>query len=355
MAGGVGSRFWPVSRNATPKQFLDILGTGRSFLQATVDRFKRIIPAENILIVTSNQYKELIKEQVPDIPDDNVLLENRKRNTAPCIAYATYKLFKKSPDATVVVSPADHLILNEETFLETIKTALEYASTTDELFTIGIKPTRPETQYGYIQSSRINPKVVNGHAAYAVKTFTEKPNLEMAKVLVKSGEFLWNSGIFVWNLKTIKREMERYLPDVAQLFSDITPYYGTPQEQEKVNEVYDGCASISIDYGIMEKTSHIWVFEASFGWSDLGTWESLYAHNTSDADGNMVKADYQLVEETKNSILVTNEKDKLVVVKGLENYMVISTKDVLLVCPRGDKALKGILADLTINNLSDFQ
>lgn len=355
MAGGVGSRFWPVSRNAVPKQFLDILGTGRSFLQATVDRFRQIIPAENILIVTSKQYNDLIREQVPEIPQENILLENRKRNTAPCIAYATYKLYKKNPDATVVVTPADHLILNENNFLDTIKTALEYAEKTSELFTIGIKPTRPETQYGYIQSSHTNPTVVNGHAAYAVKTFTEKPTLEMAKVLVKSGEFLWNAGIFVWNLKTIKEELEKYLPDVAQLFNDLTPYYGTPQEQDKIDETYDGCTSISIDYGVMEKTQKIKVFESSFGWSDLGTWESLYAYNQKDKDGNMVKAENSLVEETKNCILVTNEGGKLVVVKGLENFMVISTKDVLLVCPRDEKAHKGLLADLAINNLSKFQ
>ena len=203
MAGGVGSRFWPVSRYAHPKQFLDILGTGRSFLQTTVDRFKRIVPVENILIVSAKQYEGLIAQQVPEIPKDNVLLENRKRNTAPCIAYATYKLYKKDPSATVVVTPADHLILNEDVFLETVETVLNHACTSDALFTLGIKPTRPETQYGYIQANKAKAEIVSGHASYQVKTFTEKPDLEMAKVLFSSGEFLWNSGIFIWNLKTI--------------------------------------------------------------------------------------------------------------------------------------------------------
>ncbi|MBO4691499.1 MAG: mannose-1-phosphate guanylyltransferase [Bacteroidales bacterium] len=354
MAGGVGSRFWPVSRNARPKQFLDILGTGRSFLQATVDRFKKIVPPENILIVSAQQYKELISEQVPEIPQENVLLESRKRNTAPCIAYATYKLYKKDPDAAVVVTPADHLILNEELFLETVDTVLTNASQSDNLFTLGIKPTRPETQYGYIQANKARAKVVNGHASYQVKTFTEKPDAEMAKVLYESGEFLWNSGIFIWSLKSIKRELETHLPDLATSFSEINDFFYTPKEQEKVDEIYSQCDAISIDYGLMEKTSVCWVFEASFGWSDLGTWESLYVQNNKDEKGNMVVAPSSMLTEVKNSIIVTDEKDKLVVVKGMENYMIISTKDVLLVCPRDEKEFKALTAELAINNLSKY-
>lgn len=354
MAGGVGSRFWPVSRNARPKQFLDILGTGRSFLQATVDRFKKIIPPENILIVSAQQYKELISEQVPEIPAENVLLESRKRNTAPCIAYATYKLYKKDPDAAVVVTPADHLILNEDLFLETVDTVLTTACQSDNLFTLGIKPTRPETQYGYIQANKASAKVVNGHTSYQVKTFTEKPDAEMAKVLYESGEFLWNSGIFIWSLKSIKRELETHLPDLAASFSEIMDFFYTPKEQEKVDEIYSGCDSISIDYGLMEKTSVCWVFEASFGWSDLGTWESLYVHYNKDDNGNLVNAPSSMLVDVKNSIVATNEKDKLMVVKGMENFMIISTKDVLLVCPRDEKEFKALTAELTINNLSKY-
>lgn len=354
MAGGVGSRFWPVSRNARPKQFLDILGTGRSFLQATVDRFKKIIPPENILIVSAQQYKELISEQVPEIPAENVLLESRKRNTAPCIAYATYKLYNKDPNAAVVVTPADHLILNEELFLETVDTVLTTACQSDNLFTLGIKPTRPETQYGYIQANKASAKVVNGHTSYQVKTFTEKPDAEMAKVLYESGEFLWNSGIFIWSLKSIKRELETHLPDLAASFSEIMDFFYTPKEQEKVDEIYSGCDSISIDYGLMEKTSVCWVFEASFGWSDLGTWESLYVHYNKDDNGNLVNAPSSMLVDVKNSIVATNEKDKLMVVKGMENFMIISTKDVLLVCPRDEKEFKALTAELTINNLSKY-
>lgn len=355
MAGGVGSRFWPISRNNYPKQFLDILGTGRSFLQSTVDRFKKIIPVENILVVSSLQYKELIEKQIPEIPTENILLESRKRNTAPCIAYATYKLYKKDPSASVVVSPSDHLILNEEKFLNTINVALDHAALTDKLFTLGIKPTRPETQYGYIQMNVSNKKTIGDEIAYQVKTFTEKPNYDMAKVLFESGEFLWNSGIFVWSLESIKREMELHLPEIAHSFSDLSPYYYTPDEQPRVNDAYDGIDAISIDYGVMEKTSKTWVFEASFGWSDLGTWDSLYAQSLKDDRGNLVKVRENLIEDVDNSIIMSNEENKLMVVKGLKDYMIISTKDVLMVCPRADKDFKAILSDLVVNDLTKFQ
>ncbi len=354
MAGGVGSRFWPVSRNAHPKQFLDILGSGRSFLQATVDRFSKIVPTENILIVSSKQYEKLIIEQVPQIPKENILLESLKRNTAPCIAYATYKLYKKDKDAAVVVTPADHLILNEDVFLETTETVLNHACNSDCLFTLGIKPTRPETQYGYIQANKATAEIVGGHASYQVKTFTEKPDLEMAKVLYSSGEFLWNSGIFVWNLRTIKAELEAYLPDIAASFADIAEYYYTEKEQQKVDEIYEGCASVSIDYGVMEKTLRCRVFEASFGWSDLGTWESLYALGKKDSSGNLVNAGKKMLSDVKNSIVVSSAPDKLMVIKGLENFIVINTPDVLLVCPRDEKQIKAITADLAIGNLGEF-
>ncbi len=354
MAGGVGSRFWPVSRNAHPKQFLDILGTGRSFLQATVDRFSKIIPAENILIVSAKQYEGLIAEQVPQIPRENVLLESHKRNTAPCIAYATYKLFKKVPDATVVVSPADHLILNEDIFLETIETAMEYAANSDSLITLGIKPTRPETQYGYIQANKAKAEVIKGHACYQVKTFTEKPDAEMAKVLFSSGEFLWNSGIFVWNLKTVKKELETHLPDIAASFSDIAEYYYTDLEQKKVDEIYEACMAISIDYGVMEKTDRCRVFEASFGWSDLGTWESIYAQGDKDKAGNLINTSKVLIEDVSDSIIVSAERDKLMVVKGLKNFIVITTDDVLLICPRDEKQIKALTADLKLNKFGEY-
>ncbi len=355
MAGGIGSRFWPVSRNARPKQFLDILGTGSSFLQETFRRFEKIIPADNILIVTSEQYRDLVKEQLPMMKDENILLEPYRRNTAPCIAYATYKLYKKNPRATVVVAPSDHLILNEDIFLNTISNALEYASCHNELFTLGIKPTRPETGYGYIQTNSGEKMEVNGNVAYGVKTFTEKPNAELAKVLVESGEFLWNSGIFIWNLETIKGELERHLPEVANSFKDGAEVYYTPAEDEFIKGVYEACNGISIDYGVMEKTDKSWVFEASFGWSDLGTWQSLYYQSEKDANGNMIKADVVMADDLKESLVVTDKSGKLVVIKGLENYMVVDTDDVLLICPRNEVAFKNVITDLTVNEMNRYQ
>lgn len=356
MAGGIGSRFWPISRNAVPKQFLDILGVGCSFLQQTFNRFSKIVPAENIIVVTSEIYRNLVKEQLPMIQDDNLLLEPHRRNTAPCIAYATYKLAKKNPNATVVVAPSDHLILNEDIFLNTISTALEYASVNDELLTLGIQPTRPETGYGYIQANKLKAKEINGQKVYNVKTFTEKPNKELAKVLVNSGEFLWNSGIFVWNLKTIMSELERYLPEIAISFKDGMFAYYTINEQDYIKGIYESCNGISIDYGVMEKTDKSWVFEASFGWSDLGTWESLYAQSIKDGKGNMVKvAGDSLIDRTDNSIIVSNEKEKLVVVKGLSGFMVVETDDVLMICPRDEVAFKNIITDLTVNELNRYQ
>ena len=355
MAGGIGSRFWPVSRNGKPKQFLDILGTGKSFLQQTFDRFEKIVPADHILVVTSALYEDLVKEQLPRIKEENILLEPYRRNTAPCIAYATYKLYKKVPDATVVVAPSDHLIRNEEVFLNTIRCALEYAGEHNELFTLGISPDRPETGYGYIQTNRSNFKSIGGHTVYSVKTFTEKPDKELAKVLVESGEFLWNSGIFIWNLRTIKEEMEKHLPDISGPFSDAMPYYYTDKENGYIQEIYEACNGISIDYGVMEKTDKSWVFEASFGWSDLGTWESLYSHWKKDSGGNMVQAPENMIEEVKGSIIVSNEKNKLVVVKGLENYMVVNTDDVLMICPKDEVSFKNVITDLAVNEHSKYQ
>jgi Mannose-1-phosphate guanylyltransferase len=355
MAGGVGSRFWPVSRNSKPKQFLDFLGVGSSFLQQTFNRFAKVVPAENILIVTSEQYSDLVKEQLPNINPDNILLEPYRRNTAPCIAYATYKLQKKNPNATVVVAPSDHLIFEEDVFLHTIEKALEEASTVNDLFTLGIKPTRPETGYGYIQTNQATKKSIEGINAFSVKTFTEKPDLELAKVLVESGEFLWNSGIFVWNLKAISAELEKHLPDIANPFKDGIPYYYTANETDYIKGIYEACNGISIDYGVMEKTDKSWVFEATFGWTDLGTWESLYLHASKDEEGNLKSIGDNIIEGVSNSIVVSSEKEKLIVVKGLDNYMVVNTNDVLLICPRSDKEFKNVIADLAANELTKYQ
>lgn len=355
MAGGVGSRFWPVSRNEMPKQFLDILGVGKTFLQMTVDRFAKIVPMENILIVTAAKYSDLIARQLPDLPSENVLLEPYKRNTAPCIAYATYKLISRNPEATVVVSPSDHFILDEALFLDTISTVLNYASSNDQLFTIGIKPTSPNVNYGYIQANKRSSFEFNGHKGYAVKTFTEKPDAELAKVFLDSGEFLWNSGIFVWNLKTIKGELEACLPKVASMFADGKDVYYTDAEAAFINKVYEDSTTISIDYGVMEKTKKAYVFEGLFGWSDLGTWQSLYEQTPhKDADGNAVRAAQSILTKVSGSIIHEAVGSKLIVVKGLEDYMVVDTPDVLMICPRDDASVKEILVDLNVNDKEGY-
>ena len=354
MAGGVGSRFWPVSRNARPKQFLDILGIGKSFLQMTYDRFARIVPRENILVVTSSAYVDMVREHLPDMPENNILAEPYRRNTAPCIAYAASRIKHLNPDATMVVAPSDHFISNEALFIDTITSALNYASGKDELFTLGIDPTRPETGYGYIQCSMKESRTVDGNIAYKVKTFTEKPNKDLAQVFVESGEFLWNSGIFVWNAATICRALERWLPEIYYLFKDGDKYYGTPQEQDFITRIYEDCPAISIDYGVMEKTSRAWVFQASFGWSDLGTWESLFLHADKDGNDNLVKCADSMIDSTTGSVIVSHEKDKLVVVKGISNYLIVNTDDVLMICPRDDAKFKEVITDLAVNEKSKY-
>lgn len=350
MAGGVGSRFWPVSRNSKPKQFLDILGVGRTFLQMTFDRFSEIVPSENILVVTSEQYKGLVAEQLPQLKGDHILLEPFMRNTAPCIAYATYKIYAKNPEATVVIAPSDHLITGEENFRNTILRAMDNAAISNDLFTIGIKPTRPDTNYGYIQINRNNNKIIGEHSAYAVKTFTEKPSSDLAQVFLDSGEFFWNSGMFIWRLESIMMELKKCLPQVAELFEGGLDYYYTHKEQEYVNKVYADCPVISIDFGVMEKTKNAWVFLSNFGWSDVGTWNSIYERSPNkDAKGNIIKAQNFLVGNVKGTIVKENNPKKLVVVKNLENFIVVDTEDVLLISPREDRFIKDTITELSIN------
>ncbi len=355
MAGGLGSRFWPVSRNSKPKQFLDILGTGKTFIRQTYDRFARIMPKENILIVTSEAYKDLVRSEIPEILPDQLLLEPYRRNTAPCMSYGTYKLLAKNPNATVVVTPSDHFIHNDDLFLETIINALEYASKNDVLITLGIKPNRPETAYGYIQANKSNFFNINGNVAYNVKTFTEKPNAQLAEVFVNSGEFLWNSGIFIWNLKTIIGEIESHQPEIAALFGDGSDKYYTVDEKRFINKVYEECKSISIDYGIMEMTEKAVVYPASFGWSDIGTWESLYSQLPKQNMENIVKTGKVMLRDVSKCIVVSEEEDKLIVAAGLENYMIINTKDVILICPRDESVYKSIMTDLPLSNLGEYQ
>mgnify|MGYP004445375725 FL=1 len=355
MAGGAGSRFWPISRNALPKQFLDILGIGRTFLQMTVERFEKLIPTENIIIVTSRRYKDLVAEQVPQVLPENVLLEPYKRNTAPCIAYATYKLRAKNPDAVVVVAPSDHLIIGEDLFLETVASAMACAQDKDALFTLGIRPTTPNINYGYIQANKSKSIMANGHSAYKVKTFTEKPDAEMAKLFIETGEFSWNAGIFIWSLRDICAELEHHIPEIASLFSSIEGDYNTAREQEAVDAVYAASPSISIDYALMEKTSSAWVIQTNFGWSDIGTWASIYDLSPhKDSLGNVIGAGQTLCSDLEGCLVKEQNQEKLVVVKGLKNYMVIDTGDVLMVAPRDDGAIKQILMELAVEDKAKY-
>lgn len=355
MAGGIGSRFWPVSRTDQPKQFLDILGVGRSFLQQTYDRFVNIIPPENIIVVTSKAYGALVQEQLPDIPVENILLEPFRRNTAPCIAYATYKLLKKNPNANFVVTPSDHFISNDTMFLNMISTGLKHVSQSNDLITIGIKPTRPETGYGYIQLSNEKKRDLEDRTLFGVKTFTEKPNSDLAKVFFSSGEFFWNSGIFIWSLQTIKRELELWLPEIAMLFANGDQYYYTDKEEEYIHSIYEDLVNISIDYGVMERTDNAWVYESTFGWSDMGTWESLYMNSEKDKNNNFIHADEVMIDKVQDSIIFTTNKEKLMVVKGIEDFMIIDTEDVLMICPKDERRFKNVLTDLVVNDKGKYQ
>lgn len=336
MAGGVGSRFWPMSRSVHPKQFIDVLGTGKSLLQQTYSRFaNHICPPENIIIVTHASYKDMVKAQIPGIPDENILCEPMRKNTAPCIAYASYKIAKKDPKAVVVVAPSDHLILKEKTFEKAIKACYEKAESEDCLLTIGIRPTRPDTGYGYIQyiESPVKEKDIR---IKQVKTFTEKPDLEMAKFFLQSGDFLWNSGIFIWSIGSIIKDMEKYMPEEAALFRGVNEAYYTNAEKKQIEKVYEQCKNISIDYGVMEKADNVYVRSSAIGWSDLGTWGSLYQHMEKDKEKNAVVGKNVMLFQSKGCI-VHVPKNKLVVMEGLEDYIVVESEDILLICKKQDE------------------
>ncbi len=346
MAGGIGSRFWPMSRTQRPKQFLDILGTGRTLIQLTYDRFSKLCPPENMLIVSNRDYKGLIMEQLPDIPEQNILLEPMRRNTAPCIAYANIKIELACPDANIIVTPADHIVLNETKFVSDMQLGLDFIKQNDALLTLGITPSRPETGYGYIQIDKDGEK--HGEIQQ-VKTFTEKPNHEMAKVFLESGEFFWNSGMFLWSLKTINAAFDAFLPNVMALFRKDTSALNTPKEDAYIDETYANCQNISIDYGVMEHAKNVHVLCTEFGWSDLGTWGSLHDNSPSDESENTIQAKKILTYDTKDS-LIRIEGDKLAVVQGLEDYIVVDSGDVLLICKKHDEQkIKQFVNDIKLN------
>lgn len=349
MAGGVGSRFWPVSRTAKPKQFIDILGVGKTLLQLTFDRFVKIIPKENIYVVTNEMYKNTVLEQLPGLTSEQVLGEPMRRNTAPCIAYANFKILKKNPNALIVVAPSDHLILNETEFLNIINEGLDFVKDGNLLLTLGIKPNRPDTGYGYIQINNDIKTNTNIEQLKKVKTFTEKPNLELAKVFLESGEFFWNSGIFLWSLKSIIHAFETHLPEVNSLFTEGIELFNTEKEDAFIKTTYSNCKSISIDYGVMEKAENVFVYCSDFGWSDLGTWGSLYDNSEKDDNLNAIKGDRVVTYNTEDSIIHTHN-NKLMVVQGLKNYIVVDTNDVLLICKKEEEQqIKQIVNDINLN------
>ncbi len=348
MAGGIGSRFWPFSRNDKPKQFLDFFGTGKSLLQMTFSRFQQIVPTENIIIVTNQLYKDLILEQLPEISSKQILLEPLRRNTAPCIAYAINRIQSITSEANIIITPSDHLILKEVDFIQTIKTGLDFIQANNSLLTLGIKPNRPETGYGYIQIEEGKGDLRK------VKTFTEKPNLALAKVFVESGEFFWNSGIFLWNLQAITDAFKNLLPEVSSKFESGKAYYNTTEENEFINKIYPSCQNISIDYGILEKAPNVHVLCSDFGWSDLGTWGSLYDISQKDEQENVSLKSYtQYYNSSKN--IVTVSEGKLAVIEGLEGYIVAETDDVLLICKKEEEQkIRQIVNDISIRFKGDY-
>jgi len=333
MAGGIGSRFWPMSTSDKPKQFLDILGTGKTLLQQTFNRFAKICPKENIFIVTNNQYQSLVLEQLP-ISENQVIAEPLRRNTAPCIAYASYKIKALNPDAMVVVSPSDHLILDEPEFCDIISAAFAKAEEQEALITLGIKPSRPDTGYGYIQFD--NKKAKKNEKVRRVKTFTEKPDVNIAKQFLESGDFYWNSGIFIWSNKTIITSLQKHLPDIANLFKSAENHYNTNKEEKHIATVYERCKNISIDYGVMEKAEKVYVVLSDFGWSDLGTWGSLYDNQKKTKAGNAIVGDQVYVHDSENCIINAPD-DKLMVLQGLKDYIVVDANNTLLVCKKEDE------------------
>lgn len=344
MAGGIGSRFWPLSRREKPKQFLDIVGSGETLIQQTFRRFKKTCPEKNIYIVTSYEHKDIVVEQL-GIDPANVLTEPFRRNTAPCLAYGTFRILRENPDAVIAVTPADHLIIKEEEFCRVISESMDFVSKNDVLLTLGIKPDRPETGYGYIQADLKRP-VAGYQNLMKVKTFTEKPDIDLARKFLQSGDFYWNSGIFFWNIRSILEAFEKYLPDTYLAFSEGKDFFGTEQEASFIGRTYPEFRSISIDYGIMEKAENVYVKCADIGWSDLGTWSSLQEHSAVDRRGNsMISGNIFSYENSGN--IFTIPSGKVAIIQGLKDYIVVETDDVLLIVRKEDEQnIKNYLEDI---------
>lgn len=349
MSGGVGSRFWPFSKESRPKQFLDFFGTGRSLLQTTFDRFSKIIPIENIFIVTNDAYAEVTKKQLPELNEAQILLEPIRRNTAPAIAFAIFHIQAINPEANIVVAPSDHMVLKTDDFVSVIQRGLDFVGKNAVLLTLGIKPNRPETGYGYIQ---VSDEVIDG--VNKVKTFTEKPDIELAKKFIASGEFAWNSGIFLWNVQTILAAFKTHLPEIHNKFTECADCFNTSKEQDFINATFPMCPNISIDYGILEKADNVYVITCDFGWSDLGTWGSLYEISPQDENKNASLNCRTLFIESNDNVTAMSD-NKLVVVQGLEDYIIAESDNVLLICKKSEEQrIKHFVTDVKFRFGEEF-
>ena len=335
MAGGVGSRFWPMSTPQRPKQFIDVLGCGRTLLQLTADRFKSIIPSENVWVVTSAAYAGIVREQLPEIPADHILQEPCRRNTAPCIAYVSWRIKAQDAKANIVVTPSDAIVMDTAEYQRVISSALKFVAESDAIVTLGMKPNRPETGYGYIQAD-LSFATARNREIYRVDSFKEKPDIETAQQYIQKNNFFWNAGIFIWNVGTIANALRVYQPALSKIFEDLLPVYGTPGEQEAIDREFPKCENISIDYAVMEKADEIYVLPANFGWNDLGTWGSLRENSACDIYGNALIGENINVYETSNCIIHASE-EKRVVVQGLDGYIVAEHDDTLLICRLSDE------------------
>ena len=330
MAGGVGSRFWPMSTTEKPKQFIDVMGIGKSLLQLTVERFKGIVDATNVWVVTNKNYADIVAEQLPDMPKYHILCEPCRRNTAPCIAYVSWRIKSKDPKANIVVSPSDHVVMDVPEFQRVVSACLKFTGESDAIVTLGMKPTRPETGYGYIEAN-LSSRSLRNKEIFCVDSFREKPDLKTAKKYISKNNYFWNAGIFIWNVNTIVNAFRIYQPNMAKIFESMLPIYGTAEEQEKINQLFPECENISVDYAIMEKAEEIFVCPADFGWSDLGTWGSLHLQSKKDLYGNACIGEDINLFETRNCIVHTTQEKK-VVIQGLDGYIVAENNDTLLIC-----------------------
>lgn len=345
LAGGIGSRFWPQSRASYPKQFLDILNTGKTLVQTTYERYASFLPEENIYIITVDEYTDIVKEQLPDVNPANILAEPSRKNTAPCVAYIAFKLFQKDPEASLIIAPSDHLVLDNTEFERVAFEALGFAAHMKAFVTLGIKPTYPNTGYGYIQHETI-PVADN---IFKVKTFTEKPNTDLARTFIASGDFLWNAGIFIWQVKDIIKAFEKYQPEMYEMFAAEQQHFNSPEEQNALGRIYPLCTNISIDYAIMEEAGNVYVIPSSFGWSDLGTWNSAYDSLEKDYLGNAVAGDnVMVIDATK--CMVSASHEKLLVLQGLDDFIIVDTEDVLLICKKEkEQQVKEYVAEVKRN------